>query len=105
MRLIVGMVIPDADQESMTERLRAEYRALPIYLDEDTAEKHYNGFSNSILWYPHVSCGGSSFLTQVGHYSITTQGKSISMKVPGTPIVKPTLNSLRKLPISLKMAI
>lgn len=45
------MVIPDADQESMTERLRAEYSALPIYLDEDTAEKHYNGFSNSILWY------------------------------------------------------
>ena len=45
-----GMVIPEEDQESMTERLRAEYSALPIYLDEDTAEKHYNGFSNSILW-------------------------------------------------------
>jgi trehalose-6-phosphate synthase len=51
MLTLVGMVIPDADQESMTERLRAEYSALPIYLDEDTAEKHYNGFSNSILWY------------------------------------------------------
>ena len=49
--ILLGMVIPDADQESMTERLRAEYSALPIYLDEDTAEKHYNGFSNSILWY------------------------------------------------------
>jgi trehalose-6-phosphate synthase len=49
--LTQGMVIPDADQESMTERLREEYSALPIYLDEDTAEKHYNGFSNSILWY------------------------------------------------------
>lgn len=50
------MVIPDADQESMTERLRIEYSAVPIYLDEDTAEKHYNGFSNSILWY-RVSVG------------------------------------------------
>lgn len=49
--ILLGMVIPDADQESMTERLRAEYSALPIYLDEDTAEKHYNGFSNSILWF------------------------------------------------------
>jgi trehalose-6-phosphate synthase len=49
--LIPGMVIPDADQEIVTEKLRREYSALPIYLDEDTAEKHYNGFSNSILWY------------------------------------------------------
>lgn len=44
------MVIPDEDQEEMTERLRAEYSALPIYLDEEVADKHYNGFSNSILW-------------------------------------------------------
>jgi len=44
------MPIPESDQESMTEKLRAEYSALPIYLDEEVAEKHYNGFSNSILW-------------------------------------------------------
>ena len=48
---MLGMVIPDKDQESMTETMRKEYSAVPIYLDEDTAEKHYNGFSNSILWY------------------------------------------------------
>jgi trehalose 6-phosphate synthase len=48
---VLGMVIPDADQEEMTERLRTEYSALPIYLDEEVADKHYNGFSNSILWY------------------------------------------------------
>jgi len=49
---LAGMVIPESEQEAMTEKLRAEYSALPIYLDEDVAEKHYNGFSNSILWYP-----------------------------------------------------
>jgi trehalose 6-phosphate synthase len=53
--LIVGMPIPESDQESMTEKLRAEYSALPIYLDEEVAEKHYNGFSNSILWYPPLT--------------------------------------------------
>jgi trehalose 6-phosphate synthase len=46
------MPIPESEQDSMTEKLRAEYSAVPIYLDEDVAEKHYNGFSNSILWYP-----------------------------------------------------
>jgi len=45
------MVIPDKDQESMAATMLNEYSAVPIYLDEDTAEKHYNGFSNSILWY------------------------------------------------------
>ena len=49
------MPIPESDQESMTEKLRAEYSALPIYLDEEVAEKHYNGFSNSILWYPPLA--------------------------------------------------
>jgi len=48
---MLGMVIPDDEQKSMTDKLWKEYSALPIYLDEDTAEKHYNGFSNSILWY------------------------------------------------------
>jgi trehalose-6-phosphate synthase len=46
------MVIPDKDQESMAATMLDKYSAVPIYLDEDTAEKHYNGFSNSILWYP-----------------------------------------------------
>jgi len=44
------MVIPEADQKSVSDKLWEEYDALPIYLDEDIAEKHYNGFSNSILW-------------------------------------------------------
>lgn len=45
------MVIPEADREKMSVRLWEEYSALPIYLDEEIADKHYNGFSNSILWY------------------------------------------------------
>jgi len=27
-----------------------EFNAVPIFLPEDLAQKHYNGFSNSILW-------------------------------------------------------
>jgi len=50
--LITGLPIPETDQETMRAKLWKEYSALPIYLDEDVAEKHYNGFSNSILWFP-----------------------------------------------------
>ena len=78
------MVIPDTDQETVTNRLWKEYSALPIYLDEDIAEKHYNGFSNSILWYtlslPLIS----------GHYSIIILEKLTSMKMYGKHIVKQT---------------
>jgi trehalose 6-phosphate synthase len=58
------MVIPDKDQESMAETMRKEYSAVPIYLDEDTAEKHYNGFSNSILWYSPFQPYTSQFRTR-----------------------------------------
>jgi trehalose 6-phosphate synthase len=52
--LTLGLSIPEAEQPSMTAKLWKEYSALPIYLDEDVAEKHYNGFSNSILWFPPI---------------------------------------------------
>jgi trehalose 6-phosphate synthase len=27
-----------------------EYSCLPVYLSDELADRHYNGFSNSILW-------------------------------------------------------
>jgi trehalose 6-phosphate synthase len=45
-----GFFIPHKDREIVDKRLREEYSCLAVYLDDDVADKHYNGFSNSILW-------------------------------------------------------
>ncbi|MCJ1226179.1 Trehalose-6-P synthase/phosphatase complex synthase subunit [Toensbergia leucococca] len=45
-----GLEIPDAEAGPLKDRLKAEYNAVPVFIDDDLADRHYNGFSNSILW-------------------------------------------------------
>ncbi|KFY82309.1 hypothetical protein V500_10637 [Pseudogymnoascus sp. VKM F-4518 (FW-2643)] len=45
-----GLEVPEAEVEDLTTRLRDEYGATPIFVDDELADRHYNGFSNSILW-------------------------------------------------------
>ncbi|MCJ1485374.1 Trehalose-6-P synthase/phosphatase complex synthase subunit [Schaereria dolodes] len=45
-----GLEVPEKEAGELTERLKDEYNAVPVYIDDDLADRHYNGFSNSILW-------------------------------------------------------
>ena len=45
-----GLEIPEAEQDHLRKRLKDEYDAYPIFMSEELSEKHYNGFSNSIMW-------------------------------------------------------
>lgn len=45
-----GLEIPEAECGELNQRLKDEYGATPIYVDDELADRHYNGFSNSILW-------------------------------------------------------
>jgi trehalose 6-phosphate synthase len=45
-----GFYIPPKDREVVDRRLLEEFSCQAVYLDDDVAERHYNGFSNSILW-------------------------------------------------------
>lgn len=45
-----GLEVPDAEAGSMRQRLRDEYNAVPVFVDDELADRHYNGFANSILW-------------------------------------------------------
>ncbi|KAI0058672.1 alpha-trehalose-phosphate synthase TPS1 subunit [Artomyces pyxidatus] len=45
-----GFYIPVKDRAVVDARLRDEYSCQAVYLDDDVADRHYNGFSNSILW-------------------------------------------------------
>ena len=45
-----GFCIPPKDRAHVDKRLMEEYSCQAVYLDDDVADRHYNGFSNSILW-------------------------------------------------------
>ncbi|QRV75072.1 glycosyltransferase family 20 protein [Ceratobasidium sp. AG-Ba] len=45
-----GLYIPPKDRPLVDRRLMQEYSCQAVYLDDDLADCHYNGFSNSILW-------------------------------------------------------
>lgn len=45
-----GFFIPPKDRQLVDKRLMDEYSCQAVYLDDDVGDRHYNGFSNSILW-------------------------------------------------------
>ena len=42
-----GLEIPENEIEDVKARLREEYNAVPVFIEDDLAEKHYNGFSSA----------------------------------------------------------
>ncbi|TGO52504.1 hypothetical protein BCON_0140g00180 [Botryotinia convoluta] len=45
-----GLEVPEAEAKPLVKRLKDEHGAHPVFVDDELADKHYNGFSNSILW-------------------------------------------------------
>jgi trehalose 6-phosphate synthase/phosphatase len=45
-----GMEVRPDEQDHVTERLRDELGALPVYLSRGQIEQYYNRFSNGVLW-------------------------------------------------------
>lgn len=41
-----GLEIPENEAANLTKRLKEEYDAVPVMLDHDLADRHYNGFSS-----------------------------------------------------------
>ncbi|QEU61865.1 Tps1 [Kluyveromyces lactis] len=45
-----GLEVPDEDKAKVKRELLEKFNAIPIFLSDEVADLHYNGFSNSILW-------------------------------------------------------
>lgn len=45
-----GLEIPDDDKARVRKDLLEKFSAIPVFLSDELADLHYNGFSNSILW-------------------------------------------------------
>ncbi|KAF9696404.1 hypothetical protein EKO04_005362 [Ascochyta lentis] len=45
-----GLEVPEDEEAGLKDQLKSEYNAVPIMLDDELADRHYNGFSNAIMW-------------------------------------------------------
>lgn len=45
-----GLSVPPKDEAYIEKRLMEEYSCQPVWISDEVADRHYNGFSNSILW-------------------------------------------------------
>ena len=43
-----GLEVPEKEAGPLTERLKDEYNAVPVYIDDELADRHYNGFSSKL---------------------------------------------------------
>ena len=45
-----GIDVHRNDKDTLRDRLKQEFGAVPVFLPQKMAEEHYNGFSNAVLW-------------------------------------------------------
>lgn len=41
-----GLEVPSDEVQDVRTRLKEEYNAIPVFIDDELADKHYNGFSS-----------------------------------------------------------
>lgn len=41
-----GLEVPEKEVQALKKRLKEEYNAVPVMLNDDLADRHYNGFSS-----------------------------------------------------------
>lgn len=44
-----GTEIPEQSRDKLSQQLREEHSAVPVYLDAQLAERYYDGFSSELL--------------------------------------------------------
>jgi Trehalose-6-phosphate synthase len=44
-----GLEVPEPEIPVVKQRLKEEYGAVPVFIDDELADRHYNGFSSQLL--------------------------------------------------------
>jgi hypothetical protein len=82
-----GLEVPDDEIPTVTKRLEEEYGAFPVFINDELADRHYNGFSSQYL---------PSFYSFIYSY-VTTSIKSLSVWLTVLSLVFLPLNRFHPL--------
>lgn len=56
-----GLEVPDAEAGPMVKRLKDEYGSVPVFIEDDLADRHYNGFSSQYLLLAYLYSDANSY--------------------------------------------
>jgi trehalose 6-phosphate synthase len=51
-----GLEVPEDQVDQLKKQLKDEYNAIPIMLDNDLADRHYNGMASECFCATHTGC-------------------------------------------------
>jgi len=54
-----GLEVPEDEVGGVVKRLKDEFNAIPVFVDDELADRHYNGFSSTTPGTPHTICAYS----------------------------------------------
>lgn len=101
-----GLQIPDDEVEGVKKKLKDDYGAIPIFIDDDLADKHYNGFSSpqspSVLQARRLT---SKQILYCGRCFIIIRERSLSTKRPGKLTSRQIVYLPKRWPKMCKMVI
>lgn len=108
-----GLQVPEAELDLVKDRLKKECDAHPVFIDDDLADKHYNGFSSMFpppfffLWSFRHNGPTNLCLLQTkssGLCSTTTPVRSLSTSPHGLLTTRSTNSLPRPSPQTFRMA-
>jgi hypothetical protein len=62
-----GLEVPEAEAGPMREQLKEKHNAIPVFVDDELADRHYNGFASTSRSSVPCLCDEFSWLTAVFH--------------------------------------
>ena len=57
-----GLEVPEAETAALSSRLKDDFRSVPVFLDDELADRYYNGFASNVLLALHP-------MTQANHHA------------------------------------
>ena len=51
-----GLEVPEDETQTLNDQLKEKYNAVPVMLDDELADRHYNGFSSEIIQTQSCCC-------------------------------------------------
>lgn len=101
-----GLEVPDAEAGPLVKRLKDEHGAVPVFIDDDLADRHYNGFSSGFnAGYNATSANNTPQTLSSGPYSITIPERLHSTSQHGRHTRRSTDSSQRPWQRTYKMGI
>lgn len=101
-----GLEVPEAEAGTLVKRLKNEYNAVPVFIDDELADRHYNGFSSKL---PLFDRDEKHLLNRIlktpscGLCSIIIRARLPLMNLRGMPTRKQTASLPKRSPRKSRM--